>query len=532
MYVKATQKSISLLKQCKSMSHVKQIQSHLTVSATLRDPFAASKLLSFCALSHSGDLLHAYNLFLHLHFRSTFIWNTMISAFSYRNQPVRAILLYKFMLHSNFSPNNYTFSFLLSSCASLSDSKLGSSFHGQVVKLGWEYYDFVLNGLVHLYANCGSLHLARQLFDASHIRDVVTWTALISGYVKVGNVLIARDLFDQMPERNVVSWSAMITAYVQIGLFSEALELFYNMQISGFTPNHASIVGALNACASLGALDQGRWIHAYVKKSKMEIDQTLGASLVDMYAKCGCIETASCVFEEMPDKDVYAFTCLISGMANHGKSSMALDLFYRMQNEGVTANEVTFICVLNACSRVGLVDEGLRIFESMSKLHNIEPQVQHYGCLVDLLGRAGKLEDAKKVVREMPMQPDGYVLGALLDACRVHGHVDLGKEMVDSIVTRSFDHDGVHVLLSNMYASAHKWDDVAKVRQGMEDKSLKKVPGCSLIEVDGIVHEFIAGDRSHVFTEEIMLSLGMDRHVHALCFEENDDDMTTGQIFS
>ncbi|KAJ8750229.1 hypothetical protein K2173_014144 [Erythroxylum novogranatense] len=263
----------------------------------------------------------------------------MISAFSYRNQPVRAILLYKFMLHSNFSHNNYTFSFLLSSCTSLSDSKLGSSFHGHVVKLGWEYYDFVLNGLVHLYANCGSLHLACQLFDSSYIRDVVTWTALISGYVKAGNVLIACDLFDQMPKRNVVSWSTMITSYVQIALFIKALELFYNMQISGFTSNHATIVGALNACASLGALDQGRWIHAYVKKSKMGIDQTLGASLVDI--------------------------------------------------------------------RVRLVDEGLRIFQSMSKLHNIEPQVQHYGCLVDLLGRAGKLEDAKKVVREMPMQPDG-----------------------------------------------------------------------------------------------------------------------------
>lgn len=257
----------------------------------------------------------------------------------------------------------------------------------------------------------------------------------------------------------------------------------------------------------------------------MVLDRILGTALIDMYAKCGCVETACRVFDEMLDRDVFAFTSLISGLANHGHSATAIEMFTRMQNEGVCPNEVTFICLLSACSRVGLVEEGLRIFKSMTNIYGIEPVVQHYGCLVDLLGRAGMLEDAKRVVREMPLEPDSYVLGALLNACRVHGDVELGKETVECLAERSLDHGGVHVLLSNMYASANQWEDVAKVRKGMEEKKVKKVPGCSLIEVDGAVFEFVAGDMSHVFMDEIvLLLLGIDKHLKSLWSEDDDND--------
>jgi pentatricopeptide repeat protein len=506
------------------MTHIRQIQSHLTVSGTLLDPHATTKIISFCALSDHGDLNHAYQLFDHLPHPSTFIWNTMVRAFAERNEPIKAVCMYKNMLDSGFLPNNYTFSFLLRACVDLSDISLGKNIHAQVVRLGWESYDFVQNGLIHLYATCNSMDSARKLFDASVNRDVITWTALINGYVKSGLVVVARELFDQMPEKNTVSWSAMITGYVQVGLFKDALELFNDMQVSGFRPNHAGIVGALTACAFLGALDQGRWIHAYIDRNGMELDRVLGTALIDMYAKCGCIETARSVFDEMLNRDVYAFTSLISGLANHGQSASAIKLFVRMKNEGVLPNEVTFICILSACSRMGLVDEGMRIFNSMSQEYGIEPGVQHYGCLLDLLGRAGMLEEAKKVVREMPMEPDSYVLGALLNACRVHGDVELGKETVEHLVQHSLDHGGVHVLLSNMYASANQWDGVAKVRKGMEEKRVKKVPGCSLIEVDGMVSEFVAGDRSHVLMEEIMLRLlAIDTHLKFPWLDDDDD---------
>ncbi|XP_037493961.1 pentatricopeptide repeat-containing protein At5g66520-like [Jatropha curcas] len=485
IYVKATKKSVFLLDRCLAFSQIKQIQSHLTVSGTLKDPYAAAKIISFCAVSRAGNLSHAYQLFLRLQFRSTFIWNTMIRAFAEATEPSRAIALYKHMLRSNFLPNNYTFSFLFKACTDLNDFFLALACHGQAIKLGWESYDFVQNGLIHLFATFGFMDHACQLFDASSNRDVITWTALINGFLKSGQVMVACGLFDKMPEKNSVSWSAMITGYVRVGLFKEALALFNAMQISGFRPNHAGIVGAITACAFLGDLYEGRWIHAYITKNRIELDRILGSALIDMYAKSGRIDLAFCIFDQLPKRDVYVYTCLISGLANHGESAAAIELFERMQNEGVVPNDVTFVSVLNACSRMGLMDEGLRIFENMSKIYGIEPQVQHYGCLVDILGKAGKLEEAKKVVREMPMEPDSYVLGALLNACRVHGDVELGKETVDNLVRLNLDHGGVHVLLSNMYASANKWGDVARVRKGMEDKKVRKVPGCSLIEADG-----------------------------------------------
>ncbi|KAA8547631.1 hypothetical protein F0562_004060 [Nyssa sinensis] len=331
---------------------------------------------------------------------------------------------------------------------------------------------------------------ARKLFDTSSNRDVITWTAVVNGYAKSGQVVHARQLFDQMPEKNVVSWSAMITGYAQVGLFEEALELFNDMLLAGFRPNYAGIVSALSACAFLGALDQGRWIHAFVDKNNMELDRVLGTALVDMYAKCGCIEVARRVFDEMPYRDVFAFTSLISGL-------------------------------VKSC-RMGLVEEGLKIFESMNKSYGIKPGVEHYGCLVDLLGRAGMLEEAKKVVTEMPTEPDSYVLGALLNACSVHGDVELGKETVEGLVERSLDHSGIHVLLSNIYASANQWNDVENIRKGLEKKKVKKVPGCSLIEVDGVVWEFIAGDRSHVLMEDIILcSLVFNKHSKTLWIDDD-----------
>lgn len=530
-HVRSTHRALTLLEQCFTMMHLKQTQSQLTVSGNILDPFVASKVITFCAISGNGDLYHAYQLFRCLTCPNTYIWNTMIRAFAENSEPTTALSFYTKMLQNGFLPNNYTFSFVLRACSDLSALSFGFTLHAQVIKLGWESYDFVQNGLVHLYATCNDMDPARNLFDLSMNRDVITWTALINGYAKLGQVVIARELFDQMPEKNSVSWSAMITGYAQVGLFKEALELFNDMMASGYRPNHAGIVSALTACAFLGALDQGRWIHAYVDRNRMELDRILGTALIDMYAKCGCIETACSVFDKMPTRDVFAFTSLISGLANHDQSARAIELFEKMQHEGVPPNEVTFICVLSACSRMGLVDRGLRIFESMSKTHRIHPGVQHYGCLVDLLGRAGLLEAAKKVVSEMPMEPDSYVLGALLNACGMHGDVILGEETIKYLIEQSLDHGGTHTLLSNMFASAEQWKDVARVRMTMQEKKVRKVPGCSLIEVNGIVCEFVAGDSSHDLMEEITLSLiKIDKHLKSLCLGDDSDQNLTGQV--
>ncbi|XP_054799183.1 pentatricopeptide repeat-containing protein At5g66520-like [Prosopis cineraria] len=515
---------LSLLDQCLTLSHIKQIQSLLTVSGNIYDPFIASKVISTCAISDFGDLYHSYRLFRCLPCRNTVIWNSMIRAFEEKGDPATSLSLYTRMLQDGFLPNNYTFSFLLRACTKNSALSMGFMLHDHVIKLGWESYDFVQNGLIHLYASCNIMDPARKLFDLSFNRDVITWTALINGYAKLGQVMAARELFDRMPEKNSVSWSAMINGYVQLGFFKEALELFNDMLASGYRPTPAGIVSALTACASLGALDQGRWIHAYVDRNKMVLDTSLGTALIDMYAKCGSIETARSVFNKMPIRDVFAFTSLISGLANHDESASAVELFDKMQHEGISPNEVTFICVLSACSRMGLVDKGLRIFKSMREHYRIEPWVQHYGCLVDLLGKAGMLEEAKRVVRKMPMEPDSYVLGALLNACRMYGKVELAIEIFMFLNDQNLDHGGVRTLLSNTLASAKQWEDVAKVRTEMQEKKVRKVPGSSSIEINGAVCEFVSGNYSHHFTEDIMAALfEMEKHLKSICLEDDGD---------
>ncbi|KAL2456346.1 Pentatricopeptide repeat-containing protein [Forsythia ovata] len=483
-YSKSSHRAISLLnRRCLGIPELKQIQSHLIISGAIADPFAAGKLIAHFAIF---DLSHSHTLFQLLPQRSTSIWNAIIRAFTENHKPEDALSLYKQMLGSNFLPNNYTFSFVFRACSELGDVSLGLMYHTHVFRLGWECYDFVQNGLIHCYASCKSMEIARKLFDVSSKRDVITWTAVINGYLKIREDGAAKELFDQMPERNEVSWSAMINGYVQMGLFKEAVEMFNDMRVAGIRLNQSGAVGLLSACASLGALDQGRWIHAYIDRVKMEVDRVLGTALVDMYSKCGCIDMACYVFEKMLCRDVFAYTSIISGLANHGESTSAIELFKRMEDEGIRPNNITLICVLSACSRMGLVEEGLRIFKSMKDVYGIEPGSQHYGCLVDLISRAGLLEQAIKVVREMPMNPDSYVLGALLSACRVHGDIDIGKEMVEGLAERRLDHSGINVLVSNIYASIDQWDDVERVRKGMEEKNVKKVPGFSLIEVEGL----------------------------------------------
>ncbi|XP_071707573.1 pentatricopeptide repeat-containing protein At5g48910-like [Rutidosis leptorrhynchoides] len=517
--LKSSRKPLSLLNQpYLTTSQINQIHAHLITSGSISDPFAAGKLLFSYITSNHSDLHYAYTLFESIPHRSTYIWNTMIRAYTEQAKSVHALSLFKRMLGFGFMPTNYTFSFVLRACADVYELKFGFLCHGLAIKLGWESYDFVQNGLVHFYAVCECVDCCRRMFDSCLNKDVVTWTAVINGYVKSGRVEVARQLFDEMPKKNNVSWSVMINGYVQVGLFKEALDVFNEMLCCGFKPNHSCIVVALSACGFLGALHQGRWIHEYIDKMKMEMDQILATALVDMYAKCGCIELAYRVFEEMPFRDVFAFTSLISGLANHGESARAIALLERMKREGIKPNDVTFICVLNACSRMGLVEEGLRLFESMKDVYGIEPGVQHYGCLVDLLGGAEMLEQAKKVVTEMPMEPDSYVLGALLNACRVHGDVELGVKMVEGLVERGLDRSGVHVLLSNIYASVNQWSNVEKLREKMFNEKVKKDPGCSLIEVDGVACEFVAGTK--LLTDEIkLLSLAIDNHMRSYSFD-------------
>lgn len=477
-FSRLSRRDLHLIYKHYTISQLKEIQSHLTVSGEIGDTLHVGNLSARFAvtdLSYAGALLH------HSSNRSVSIWNTAIRALSENHQPHNAFLLCKHMVRSSILPDNYTFSFLFRACAEISDLVLALVCHSLVIKLGWERYDYVQNGLIHCYASCESIEFARRLFDESSNRDVITWTAVINGYIKIGEVGNARKLFDKMPNRNAASWSCMINGYAQKGMPMEALEIFNNMLVSGIRPNFSGLVGALSACSFLGELAQGMWIHAYIDKNSMELDGVLGTALIDMYAKCGCIDIACDVFDKLPTRDVFAYASLILGLANHGESVRALEYFKRMEGEGVRPNEVTFICVLTACSRAGMVGDGLRIFGRMKDVYGITPRAQHYGCLVDLLGRAGLVEEANEVVRKMPVEADEYVLGALLNGCRFRDDVHLGKTTVDGLSERGLDHSGVRVLISNIYASLGKWDEVERVRREMAEERVKRIGGCSLL---------------------------------------------------
>lgn len=362
------------------------------------------------------------------------------------------------------------------------------------------------NSMITGFAKQGLLPLARKFFDDMPERNIVSWNAMISGYALNGKMSAARALFDEMPERDVVSWSSMISGYVQSSHYREALELFNQMQLDrNVRPNEVTMVSLLSSCAHLAALEQGKWIHAYIDRNRMRLDSddNLGASLVDMYAKCGCVDSAIKVFRNMNHRNVSTWNAMISGLAINGLAYESVDMFEEMQRSGTKPNDITFLGVLMACTHGGLVDLGRQYFGMMSDTHGIEPQMKHYGCLVDLLGRAGMLEEAEEAIRSMPMKPDVMILGALLGACRIHRNVQVAERLTVDFLELNSQEAGCHVLISNIYAAAGRWGDASEIRRLLRRRGIKKIPGSSSLELDGTIYEFVSGDQSHQKTSEI-----------------------------
>ncbi|PKA64546.1 Pentatricopeptide repeat-containing protein [Apostasia shenzhenica] len=333
--------------------------------------------------------------------------------------------------------------------------------------------------------------------------STVLSAALMDVYCKCGQVLLARKIFDEMPERNLVCWNIMIKGHVEDSNYMEALNLFRKMQFRGIKADKVTMASLVLACAHLGALELGKWLHAYIKREGIETDVVLGTALVDMYAKCGSVNNAVNMFDEMPRRDVMTWTALIGGLATCGHGEKALQMFEEMRANGMKPDSVTFVGVLTACSHAGLVEEGRAHFDSMSALYGIQPTVEHYGCMMDLFGRAGDLEKAAELVRTMPVSPDYFVLGGLLGACRIHGNVAIAESTSRRLLELHPDHGGTYVLLSNIYSSMGKWDEAEGVRELMEERNVRKPPGCSMVEIDGEVHEFFVGDETHPRSPEI-----------------------------
>ncbi|CAM6033659.1 unnamed protein product [Sphagnum compactum] len=361
------------------------------------------------------------------------------------------------------------------------------------------------SSLVDMYTKCGSMEDAWGVFNKMPSRDVVSWTAMIFGHVKYGQGLKALELFRQMQQE--VSWNVMMLGHVKCGQGQKALGLFRQMQQEGVLPNAVTFMVVLNACASVVALEEGRCVHEQIIQSSCESGVFVGNSLIDMYAKCGSMEDAWRVFNTMPSRDVVSWNAMLGGFALHGHGEEALAHFERMCEEGIEVDNVTFVCLLSACSHAGLLCEGLRSFGSMSTVHKISAKLEHYTCMVDLLGRAGHLHEAEDMIKMMPCKPDVAVWMALLGACRIHGNVEMGERIAKHILEVDPGNAAGYVLLSNIYAAAGKSDLSEKVQSQRKERGVKKQPGRTWIEVNNEVHTFVVDDQDHPQIIEIRAEL-------------------------
>ncbi|KAL5975813.1 hypothetical protein ACLOJK_020141 [Asimina triloba] len=494
-----------LLQRFKHLKQFKEFHAHLLKSLIPHgNALPVGRLLSATALSGDPTIFdYARSIFRNLPHHNTFMYNTMIRGYSQMHAPVSAIACYLAMLKNGLPVNNFTFPPLIKACTllfSASSLSVGRLVHAHVVQFGLSDDGFVQSAFIELYCSVLDLGAARKVFDRCSKRDVVLWTALIDGYAKSGDVQMARKLFEEMPERNTISWSVMIAAYTRVNDFEEALSLFQQMQETGTRPNESILVSVLTSCAHLGALTHGLWVHSYVKLNKLDSNPILATALVDMYAKCGRVEAALSVFENIVEKDIGSWNAIISGLAISGRAKKSLELFNEMLIKGMQPNEVTFVAILNACAHAGLVEEGRELFYRMKMVYGVEPQLAHHACMIDLLARAGFVEEAEMFVEEKMggfSKGDANIWGALLNACRIHGKVEVGNRVWEKLARLRLADCGIYVLLYNLYREAGWEMEASRVRGTITEEGLKKKPGCSMIEIEGVFDEFLAGDFSH-----------------------------------
>ncbi|KAJ7570437.1 hypothetical protein O6H91_01G119900 [Diphasiastrum complanatum] len=393
-----------------------------------------------------GSIEEAWTIFMNMSKRDVVSWSTMIMGLVKCGQGEKALDLFQYMQSALVEPDMVTFIAVLGACASVCALEEGRNAHMQIVEKGYESNIIVQNCLLAMYCKCESIDDAYRVFSI-------------------------------MPRHDVVSWSTMLSGYAKLGQGVQALQLFGQMQQEGLKPDVAIFVAVLNACASVAALEEGRHVHAQAIRNRSEGDVEIGSCLIDMYAKCGDLEDACRVFRTMPIRDVFGWNAMLNGYALHGLGNKTRTLFEEMCEEGFGMDSVTFVCLFSACSHAGLVDEGLCYFESLVPTYAMSVTLQHYGCMVDLLGRAGHLYEAEETIKKMPLEPNISVWMALLGACRVHENVDMGERVAKKVLELDPKNASGYVLLANIYAAIGKWDSRLKVQQMRQEKQLTNSKG-------------------------------------------------------
>ncbi|XP_076924528.1 pentatricopeptide repeat-containing protein At1g04840-like [Bidens hawaiensis] len=534
---------ISLIHSSKTLKHLHQIHAQIITHHQFSNPRIITQLISSYSFKPTF-INHVLAVFRHFKNPNLYVFNSLIRALADNCYYMSSISYFVVMLRSNVKPNYLTFPFVLKSVGCLQEGWVGMEVHGNVLKAGLLRDQVVLVYLVDMYAKVGLLECARQVFDESSqwgdgVRSTLLWNVLINGYCRAGKWRKAMELFEVMPvekygstwsalinglmkageidrameiwgcvvDKDVVSWTTMINGFMQNGRYEKALSMFGEMLEQGVRPNDQTIGCVLLACAKAGALETGTRIHEYVLSNRFALRKGVTAALVDMYAKCGSVENASRVFDVAEEKDIRTWSVMIWGCAINGYLDKAVDCFNKMMYAGIKPDGVVFLAIITACLHAGNVDQGLHFFDKMTHEYSIGPTMKHYAVIVDLYGRAGRLNQALRFIKKMPIDPDFVIWGSLYRACRVHKNIQMAEYASEKLLELEPKHPGGYVFLSNVYARAGKWQDVERVRTEMRNKGVAKDSGWSYIEIHGHVTSFVAGDHFHYRSDEIHLKL-------------------------
>ncbi|XP_062081703.1 pentatricopeptide repeat-containing protein At3g56550 [Humulus lupulus] len=475
-----TKTILNLLQGCHTIKKLQKIHACVITAGLLNHPAVSTKLLNFCAVSVSGCLLYAQLLFYQIRNPQTDHWNSIIRGFSRSSSPLQSIFFYNEMVSvaAGSRPDTYTFSFVLRACerTPAADSKR-TEVHGTIIRSGYD-------------------------------RDVVVCTNLMRSYAGNGLIDNARKVFDDMPVRDLVTWNSMISSYAQAGFHHEALKTYDLMRIANVGLDGFTLVGLLSSCAHVGALNLGVEMHIMARKRGfLNKNVYVGNALIDMYAKCGDLEAALSVFNGMQKRDIFTWNSIVVGYGVHGRGVQAIDFFSQIVMAGVQPNSITFLGLLCGCSHQGLVQEGVKFFNLMLSKYNIKPEIKHYGCMVDLLGRAGKLKQALEVISSCPSQNDPVLWRTLLGSCKIHKNVEIGEIAMRNLVQLRASNAGDCVLLATIYGGVNNTDGVAVMRKMIKSQGIKTTPGWSWMEIGDQVHKFVVNDMSHPDTNEIYLKL-------------------------
>lgn len=453
----------------KAIQPGKQLHAHLILTGLTHDTVLRTKLVDlYCSCNH---LDNAHQLFDKMPKRNVFLWNVLIRGYAWNGPYDKAVRLYYEMSDHGVVPDNFTFPFVLKACSNLSDGGVGRDVHEHVVRTGWENDVFVGAGLIDMYSKCGDVGNARRVFDKIRERDVVMWNSMLAGYGQ-----------NRYPE--------------------DCLVLCGEMALNKVRPTVATLVTAISSAADMAVIQQGRELHAYSWRQGFEFQDKVKTALVDMYAKSGSVKVARNLFDILMEKRVVSWNAMITGYAMHGHAMEALELFDKMTCD-MNPDHITFVGVLSACNHGGLLEKGREFFDIMVNEYKITPTVQHYSSIIDLIGRYGHLEEAYDIIKNMSIKPDSGVWGALLNSCKFKKNVELGELALEKLIELEPEEGGNYVIMSNIYAQAGKWEGLAKIRELMTNKKLKKKQACSWIEVNNKRHVFLSGDESHPMCDKI-----------------------------